>query len=187
MDAVTDAKPEEIKTFLINADYTFMKYGSIKYNSNGVKFDITTLRKENAYQDSRHPNNIEFVKDLSIDVIRRDFTINAMYLDNKYQVIDYVDGQKDLKNRIPKMVGSPKQRIEEDPLRILRAMRFAIDYDLFFNKELEEAIYQGIALLNKLNPEKIKQDLRKIKTTDKEKISAMLNKFNVSHLINVVE
>ena len=187
MDAVTDAKPEEIKTFLINADYTFMKYGSIKYNSNGVKFDITTLRKENAYQDSRHPNNIEFVKDLSIDVIRRDFTINAMYLDNQYQVIDYVDGQKDLKNHILKMVGSPKQRIEEDPLRIIRAMRFAIDYDLSFNKELEEAIYQGIALLNKLNPEKIKQDLRKIKTTDKEKISAMLNKFNVSHLIIMIE
>ena len=187
MDAVTDAKPEEIKSFLLDADYTFMKYGSVKCKSNGVKFDITTLRKENAYQDSRHPNQIEFVKDLSVDVVRRDFTVNAMYLDKQYQVIDYVDGQKDLKNHLLKMVGSPYQRIKEDPLRIIRAIRFSLDYDLTIDKELEEAIHQGIALLNKLNQEKIKQDLRKMKTQDKDKIMSVLNKFNIAHLMNMIE
>ena len=187
MDAVTDAKPEEIKTFLDDADYTFMKYGSIKYVSHGVKFDITTLRKENEYVDSRHPQKIEFIKDLSVDVLRRDFTVNALYLDNNYKVIDYVGGEKDLQNKILKMVGSPLKRIKEDPLRIIRAIRFSLDYDLTIDEELENTIRQEIALLDKLNPEKIKQDLKKTKTTDKTKISSILNKFNITHLMSVIE
>ena len=187
MDAVSDATPIEIETFLNDADFTFKRFGSVKYKSNGVKFDITTMRKENQYEDSRHPLKIEFIKDLSVDVIRRDFTINAMYLDDEHQVIDYVGGQNDLINRLLRMVGNPLDRIKEDPLRIIRAIRFAIDYDLSFDEELEKTIKENISLLDKLNPEKIKQDLKKIKCSDKTKIVTMLNKFNITHLMNVIE
>ena len=187
MDAVSDATPEEIKLFLPEADFTFMKYGSIKYNFHGVKFDITTLRKEKQYSDSRHPSQIEFVKDLSIDVIRRDFTINAMYLNDKYEVIDYVNGQEDLKNHTLRMVGNPDERIKEDPLRIIRAIRFSVDYDLSMDEELVKAIENNLSLLDKLNPEKIKQDLRKIKSKDKNKISEILYKFHITNLRNVID
>ena len=99
MDAVTDATPNEMKAFLQDADFTFSRMGSVRAKYDGVKFDITTLRKENSYKDSRHPSNVIFVKDLKIDVIRRDFSINGMYMDDKMVVYDYVNGQEDLKDK----------------------------------------------------------------------------------------
>lgn len=186
MDAVTNATPEEMKQF-IEGDYTFAKYGSVRIKKDSLKFDVTTMRKENDYVDSRHPGQIEFVKDLNVDVKRRDFTVNALYLDENHQVIDLVDGVKDINNRILRMIGDPNKRIKEDPLRISRAIRFAIDYDLKLDKELKTAIKNNIDLLNKLNPEKLKQDLGKMKCTNKEKISNFLYENNVSHLLDVIE
>ncbi len=129
MDAVTDATPDEMKLFLntMKVDYTFAKFGSIKVFINKIKFDITTLRKEASYTDSRHPGNVVFVKTLKEDYIRRDFTINAMYLDSSLKLIDYVDGKNDLNNKILRMVGNPEDRLKEDPLRIIRAIRFAFN------------------------------------------------------------
>ena len=112
MDLVTDATPEEEKDFLDNADYTFERFGSIKLKYKNVKFDITTFRKEAGYVDLRHPNVVFFTKDIKDDFLRRDLTINALYLDENLQVIDYVNGQKDLKNKIIKMVGDPLTRIK---------------------------------------------------------------------------
>ena len=100
------------------------------FKENGIKFDITTLRKESAYLDYRHPSKITFVKDLKIDYLRRDFTINALYMDETLKIIDYTNGVNDLKNHLLRMIGDPYLRTKEDPLRILRAVRFAITFDL---------------------------------------------------------
>jgi len=129
MDAVTDATPKEMESF-IDGDYTFAKYGSIKYKFEDVKFDITTLREEKDYIDYRHPGKIIYVKDLSIDVKRRDFTVNGLYLNNELKVIDYVHGIDDLNKKMLVMIGDPNIRLQEDPLRIIRALRFSIMYDL---------------------------------------------------------
>ena len=180
MDAVTDATPEEMKAFLNDADYTFSKYGSvtIKFDKK-VKFDITTMRAETSYLDARHPSKIEFIKDLSRDVKRRDFTINALYLDRDLTVIDYVGGQKDLEKRLLRMVGDPQKRLKEDPLRIIRAIRFAADYQLSLDKSLEQAILDNKKELDNLNPEKIKQDIAKCKVDDKSIVLQYLTKFNI--------
>lgn len=188
MDAVTDATPDEVRSFLnLKADYTFAKYGSIKVVVNDVKFDITTLREESSYIDSRHPGKIKFIKDLEIDVKRRDFTLNGLYLDNELKVKDYVGGVTDLSNKTLKMIGDADTRIKEDPLRIIRAVRFALDFDFVFDPKLEEAIINNASLLDKLNIEKIKLDLRKMKTKDKVKISNLFTKFNIKHLLDVIE
>lgn len=188
MDAVTDAKPDTMRLFLPNADFTFAKYGSISYvTDGGVKFDITTMRKEKAYRDSRHPGYIKFINKLKLDSKRRDFTINALYLDGDFKVIDYVKGQKDLSNHILRMVGSPKKRLKEDPLRIIRALRFVVDYDLSLDRKLEKEIRNNIDLLNKLNPEKIKQDIKKIKCSNQELFMKVFNDFGIKHLYDVVE
>ena len=180
MDAVTDATPEEMKRFLKDANYTFEKYGSISIKPDKkVKFDITTLREETSYQDSRHPSEIRFVRDLNIDVRRRDFTINALYLDENLKVIDLVDGQKDLENKVLRMIGDPNIRLKEDPLRIIRAIRFASDYQLSVDKELELAIRNNVNELNHLNPEKITQDLRKCKPESKSIVLQYLQDFNI--------
>lgn len=180
MDAVTDATPEEMKTFLADANYTFEKYGSVSIKPDKkVKFDITTMRAETSYQDSRHPSEIRFVKDLSIDVKRRDFTINALYLDENLKVIDYVNGQKDLQNRTLRMIGDPNIRLKEDPLRIIRAIRFAADYALSLDKNLEDAIRNNVGELDNLNPEKIHQDLKKCKPESESIVLQYLQKFGI--------
>ena len=188
LDAVTNAKPEVLKIFLKDANYKYAKYGSVSYvTPSGFKFDITTLRKEKAYKDSRHPGYIKFVHKLSTDVKRRDYTINGLYLDGNLKVIDYVHGQSDLKNKVLRMIGNPNKRLVQDPLRIIRALRFVADYDLTLDKKLESAIRNNIDLLEKLNEEKIKQDILKIKNQDKEKVSAIFDKFNIKHLYDVIE
>ena len=187
MDVVTDATPEEIKKFLPDASYVFARFGSVSYKTEKkVKFDITTLREEKGYEDARHPNKIHFVKDLSIDVKRRDFTVNALYMNSKLEVIDYVNGQEDLKNHTLRMVGNPDKRIKEDPLRIIRALRFSIDYKLNIDSELDKAIRNNISLLEKLNIEKIRQDIKKIKNKDSASISKLFEEYNIKHLLDVI-
>ena len=184
MDAVTDATPEEMKSFLIKADYTFAKMGSIKYkNENGVKFDITTLRLETGYKDSRHPSHVQFVKNPKIDVNRRDFTINGLYLNKNLDVIDYVNGVKDIDSKIIRMIGNPDVRLKEDPLRIIRAIRFAIDLDFEIDEELEKSIINNVKLLEKLNIDKIKQDLAKIKSNNIERKNYLLDKFGITKIL----
>ena len=187
MDVVTDATPEDIKKFLPDASFVFARFGSVSFKTEKkVKFDITTLREEKGYEDARHPDKIHFVKDLSIDVKRRDFTVNALYMNSKLEVIDYINGQEDLKNHTLRMVGNPDLRIKEDPLRIIRALRFSIDYKLDIDNELDKAIRNNISLLEKLNIEKIRQDIRKIKNKDSEVIRKLFEEYNIKHLLDVI-
>lgn len=178
MDLVTDAPPDEEKSFLDHADYTFAKYGSIKLIYKDVKFDITTLRKETGYLDSRHPKQVEFTKDLKVDVLRRDLTINALYLDKDLKVIDYVEGQKDLFNHLIKMIGDPLTRIVEDPLRIVRIYRFKLDLGFEIDKKLEQVIEENYHLLSKLNIDKIKEEVRKC--SHKESILEFLKNHSIN-------
>lgn len=161
MDVVTDATPEQEKTFLEGGEYTFEKYGSIRFNFDGVKFDLTTLRKETGYQDSRHPSEVVFTDKLEDDVYRRDITINALYLSKDLKVIDFVGGQKDLKDKVIRMIGDPEKRFIEDPLRILRVLRFKIDLGFEIEKNTYESLENNISLVDLLNPEKVKQEINK--------------------------
>ena len=160
-DFVTDATPEEEKLFLPNAKYDFAKFGSIKIFEDDVEIDITTLRKEEGYSDHRHPKKITFIKDLETDSVRRDFTINAIYIDKDGNIYDYHNGLDDLKKKIIRFIGEPKKRIEEDPLRIMRAERFAKKLGFKIEDESLHAIEEGRGLLSLLNPEKIKMERKK--------------------------
>lgn len=160
-DFVTDATPEESRLFLEKADYTFAKFGSLKVMVNGRKCDITTLREEGEYNDHRHPSFIAFVKETEKDYLRRDFTINGMYLDENYNLIDYCGGEKDLENKLIRFIGDPIKRIKEDPLRIIRAERFAEKLGFCLEEKTKMAIGECRHLLKELNPDKIKEEERK--------------------------
>ena len=190
MDAVSDATPEEIITFLSPVDRTFMKYGSLKYKSpEGVKFDITTLRKEASYLDNRHPSEIVFVKDLKDDYLRRDFTVNGMYLDKDLKVIDYCKGQQDLNKRILRMIGDPVTRIKEDPLRILRAIRFHLMHRLTIEEKTLKAMHECFSLLRKVTDAKIKSELNKIddRQIDLKEKEAIYQEFDIANLQGVIK
>ena len=175
MDVVTDATPNQMKEFLPEADFTFAKFGSVKLKIDDMKFDITTLRKESNYEDSRHPNRVVFCRSLEEDVLRRDFTINGLYMDNSLKIYDFVNGQVDLQNKIIKTIGRADKRIKEDPLRIVRALRFAIEFSFSIDEDLQNAIDNNKDLLKKLNPLKIEEELRKSK--DEKKLRETLNHF----------
>ena len=161
LDFATDATPEEEMKFIPEADFTFKKFGAVRYPYEGKHIDITTLRQEGEYNDSRHPSKVTFVKDPKLDYVRRDFTINAMYLDEEYKVIDFSNGQEDLKKKLIRFIGDPVKRIEEDPLRITRAERFAKSLGFEIEEKTLQAIKDKRDLLEKLNPEKLKEEERK--------------------------
>lgn len=186
MDVVTDATPEQMKSILEKADYTFSNLGCVRYKSNNIKFDITTLRKEKSYKDSRHPMKVQFVKDLKDDVVRRDFTVNAMYMDDKFSVIDYVNGREDLNNQILRMVGNPDERIKEDPLRILRAIRFSLDYNLIIEPKLKKSLKANINLLDNLNRDKIAMEIKRIHCQDIDSIKEKFKEFNIQYYLDMI-
>ena len=190
MDAVTDATPIQVVQFLPNCDTTFAHLGSLKYKTpNGVKFDITTLREESSYLDSRHPSQITFVKDPKLDYKRRDFTINAMYMDADLNVIDYCNGQEDLKRHLLRMVGDPDKRLKEDPLRILRAIRFHLVYKMILDEKLEEAMRDRFYLLNNITDAKIQSELDKINQYDVDlrMKKDIFEQFDIANLKGVIK
>lgn len=161
-DFVSDATPEDMKKFLPDANYHFEKYGSVRLKIDGVHVDITTFRSEGEYLDFRHPNSVKYVKTIEEDFVRRDFTINAIYIDEDMKCIDPSGGLIDLKNRVIRFIGDPIKRIKEDPLRILRAERFKEKLNFEIEEKSLEAINKYRYLLDKLNPEKVKEELRKL-------------------------
>ena len=160
-DFVTDAKPYEVKEFL-DVDLTFSKYGAMSYKYNGTKIDIVTLRKERIYSDFRHPAEIEFINDIKVDFLRRDFTINAIYINEKYEIEDISkQGYEDLINKKLIFIGDPLTRIKEDPLRILRAYRFAYQYDLKIDENTKKLLEDNYYLIENLNKFKVDEEKKK--------------------------
>lgn len=169
-DFVTDALPEEIVSFL-DVDTTFLKYGTVKYHYLGNKIDITTLRKEGPYLDKRHPSFVKFIKDINVDYLRRDFTINAIYIDENYKLIDPSNGYDDLINKkVLRFIGVAQNKIEEDPLRILRGERFALEYNLTISSKLKKLFKENYSLLNSLNRDKINEENNKMMKVKEQKI-----------------
>ena len=142
---------------------SFEKFGTVRVKVDGVHVDITTLRKEGEYIDYRHPSKVTYVKDIEEDYVRRDFTINAIYMDENFNVIDPSGlGLKDLKDKLIRFIGDPEKRIKEDPLRILRAERFETNLGFKIEDNTYLAIKKNRHLLDKINPDKIKEEYRKM-------------------------
>ena len=161
MDVVSDATPTQMKEFLKDADYTFEKYGSVKLVFNDVKFDITTLRKESGYADSRHPKEVVYTDKLEVDVTRRDITINALYLSKDFKIIDLVNGLDDLNNKLIRVVGDPDIRFKEDPLRIIRILRFKVDLGFEIEPNTLQSLENNASLIYLLNKDKVNQEVKK--------------------------
>ena len=161
-DFVTDATPNDIVKFL-EVSKTFSKFGVCQTKYLGKHIDLVTLRKEYDYKDFRHPSKIEFIKDINIDYLRRDFTINAIYIDENYKIIDPSNGYQDLMNKELRFIKDPLVSINEDPLRILRCYRFIKEYGLKIDENVLKILHDNEYLLEKLNKEKIKEEERKMK------------------------
>ena len=164
IDVATILTTDQIKEKLKNTDLkiidTGIKHGTVTVLSDTLKIELTTLRKD-VKTDGRHAE-IEYTDDWHLDSERRDFTINAIYMDINGKIFDPQNGTFDLKNKNVKFIGDPQKRIEEDYLRIIRFIRFKVMYDIQVEKTTIEAIKHNLIGIKKIFKERILDELLKI-------------------------
>lgn len=164
-DITTSAKPEEICNCFkgYRTINTGLKHGTVTVIINGMQLEITTYRIDGKYTDNRRPDSVLFTNDVSDDLRRRDFTINALAY-NKEGIVDLFDGISDIENKIIKCVGEPDERFNEDGLRILRALRFASVLDFNIDEKTSWSIHKNKELLNNISKERISSEFSKLVT-----------------------
>jgi len=169
-DVTTSAKPEEIqnlfpRNFYENRFLTVTVQTESK-NANLREIEVTTFRSEAKYSDKRHPDEVRFAKTLQEDLMRRDFTINAIALrlksPRRYEIVDLFAGQTDLKNKIIRAVGNAAERFGEDALRLLRAVRLSTVLGFKIEEQTGLAIKQSSELLKSVSAERIRDEFIKI-------------------------
>ena len=163
-DLCTDALPDEIQQVFSGFDLVLagVRHGTVGVITCGGVVEITTFRTEGGYRDNRHPDWVEFVPEIRGDLARRDFTVNAMAFSPTRGFADPFGGRKDLENRILRAVGEPVRRFEEDSLRILRGVRFAVRYRLTVEEATEAAMRQQSHLMDNLARERVFDELCKL-------------------------
>ena len=163
-DICTSATPEEMKQ--VFADHrlieTGIKHGTLTVIIDRNPLEITTFRTDGAYSSHRRPVSVSFIRNLSGDVSRRDFTINAMCCDKDGAITDMFGGTVDLENKLIRCVGDPEERFDEDALRIMRALRFASVLGFKIEEKTSAAITQKLNLLEYVSVERIYTELKKL-------------------------
>jgi len=172
-DVATDAKPEEIQKIFEDSVYE-NAFGTVGVKTQSTKrelqiVEVTTFRLEGKYTDKRHPDEVKFAKTIEEDLSRRDFTVNALALRMADgivgETIDPFGGQEDIKNRLIKTVGKPEERFSEDALRLMRAVRLAVELDFQVDFNTRRAIEKLAGELEIIAKERIRDELVKILQT----------------------
>ena len=158
VDIATDALPKDIHRIFNSSKNN---YGSVNIKIDKLNVDITTFRKDLNYVN-RRPSKVVYINNLKDDLERRDFTINAICMNKDGKIIDLLNGCKDLDRRTIKMIGDIDVKLKEDPLRIMRAIRFSCILDFKIEDELYEKIKEYSYLVGDLSKERIKNELDKI-------------------------
>ena len=168
IDVTTNALPKEVQTLFPKHVDTGLKHGTVTVMMNGEGFEVTTYRIDGKYEDGRHPTEVTYTASITEDLSRRDFTMNAIAYDPMEEAfLDPFGGKKDIQNGIIKAVGEPKARFMEDPLRVMRALRFSIKYGFMIEENTKMAMLDP-EVLQKLSDciskERITEEMRKILT-----------------------
>lgn len=186
IDICTSATPKEIMEVFEDVTISEDRYGSVIVYYKGYKFDVTTFRKEIKYVDNRKPVKIKYINDIKKDLLRRDFTINTFCMNKDGEILDILNIKSDLDNKILTTVGSPRYKIKEDTLRILRCIRFAtiLDFDIDIKTKYYLAKYGY--LLKKLSYQRKKEELDKIfLSKNKEKGIKLLIDLNLTNSLDI--
>lgn len=162
IDICTNAKPKEIIDIFENTSLPKEDYGSVSVSHKKYIFEVTTFRKEANYSDYRHPEEVIYIDDLEEDLNRRDFTINTICIDKNGKVLDILGGSKDLNLKVIRTVGDSNTKFHDDPLRILRAIRFMSKLNFELSDDVIEAVKNNKHLLKKISYDRKKQELDKI-------------------------
>jgi poly(A) polymerase len=160
----TDARPEQVMKLFPKTIPVGVSFGVVKVIEDGFEFEVTTFRSDGRYIDGRHPAEVHYSDDRE-DAARRDFTINGMFYDPlKKEIIDYVEGRRDIAAGVIRAIGDPHERFEEDKLRLMRAVRFAARFGYVIEPKTEAALRDLAGQIQQISAERIRDELKKILT-----------------------
>ena len=164
-DICTSALPEQVMEIFPHSRPTGLKHGTVTVTENSKSVEVTTFRSESSYSDHRHPDSVCFVGDLTADLSRRDFTMNAIAVHTDGLVSDPFSGMDDIKNKLIRCVGDPEKRFEEDALRMFRAIRFSARLGFAIDPDTRAAIEKKAPLAATLAAERVRDEAEKILLT----------------------
>ena len=163
-DITTDAEPEQVEQVFSGERLieTGLRHGTVTVLIDGLPLEITTYRVDGGYSDHRRPDSVTFTRSLRADLLRRDFTMNALAYNPQTGLVDICGGAEDLARGVVRCVGEPERRFREDGLRILRALRFASVLGFTIEPETAAAIHRCAELLRYLAAERVLSELTKL-------------------------
>lgn len=165
-DVTTEAKPEDMKRIFLHTVDTGIEHGTVTVLMGKEAYEVTTYRIDGNYTDSRHPDQVTFTDNLTEDLRRRDFTINAMAYNERRGLVDVFGGKEDLEKKVIRCVGCAIERFTEDALRILRAVRFSAQLDFTVEEETAAAAKTLGHRLQYISVERIATELVKLLESD---------------------
>jgi len=160
-DVCTAAPPEAILALFPGAVLTGGRHGTVTVPTDAGPVEVTPFRREFGYSDSRRPDRVDFGVSLEEDLSRRDFTVNAMALDEGGRVVDPFGGRADLSRRLIRCVGDPDTRFAEDALRMLRAVRFSAQLDFTIEEKTRAALARNARRVEHVSRERVRAELEK--------------------------
>ena len=164
-DITTSAKPHEVKKLFRRTIDTGIQHGTVTVMIKGEGYEVTTYRIDGDYSDHRRPDRVDFADDLSEDLRRRDFTVNAMAYNDRVGLVDLFGGLSDIENKVIRCVGDPDERFNEDALRILRAVRFSAQLGFDIEEKTREAVKAHVDELPFVSAERIEAEFTKLITS----------------------
>lgn len=182
-DITTNAEPPEIKKLFRRTIDTGIEHGTVTVMVGKEGYEVTTYRLDGKYEDMRHPSEVVFTRDLTEDMKRRDFTINAMAYNEKEGLIDRFGGVNDLNAGIIRCVGRASERFGEDALRIMRAVRFAAQLGYEIEDETKEAIRSLSHNLEAISAERVQTELVKLITSDHPEMIKLASELGITKVI----
>ncbi|MGA1997535.1 MAG: CCA tRNA nucleotidyltransferase [Bryobacteraceae bacterium] len=164
-DISTDARPERLLSLFPGSGTVGAHFGVVLVREGAIQVEVATFRSDREYADGRRPTSVDFETDPRADVLRRDFTVNGLMMDPETgEVLDFVGGRRDLGERMVRAIGDPEARFAEDHLRLLRAVRFAARLGFDIEAETWAAMERRHALILKVAPERVRDELERILT-----------------------
>jgi len=165
IDLCTDAPPDRLRELFPGALEVGAHFGVVLVRENGAEVEVATFRSEHSYRDGRHPEAVYLETDPHKDVLRRDFTINALLQDPfSGEILDYIGGRADLAAHVVRAIGDPRERFAEDHLRLLRAVRFAARFGFEIEPQTLTAMQALAPRIERIAPERIRAELTRILT-----------------------
>lgn len=182
-DITTSALPDQVKKLFHRTVDTGLIHGTVTVLMRGTGYEVTTFRIDGEYEDARHPKEVIFTSKLAEDLMRRDFTINAMAYNHRTGIVDLFCGKEDLEKGIIRCVGDAMKRFEEDALRIMRAVRFSAQLGFCIEKETKEAASKLVKNLERVSMERIQVELVKLLVSDHPEKMRELYSMGITHVI----